>query len=285
MANVLPTHKRVAIVSALIEGNSIRATARMVGCSKNTVTKLLVELGATCSEYQSETLRGLPCKRVQVDEIWSFCQMKAKTAREKGREHEHGVGDVWTFTAISADTKLVPSWLVGSRDGGSAVEFCRDLADRLASRIQLTSDGHNMYLEAVEDAFGMNVDYAMLQKIYGEDPQPQKRYSPAKCIGVKGEAIQGDPDPAHVSTSYVERQNLTMRMQMRRFTRLTNAFSKKVENHAHAIALHFMAYNFVKPHGTLTKAAKGTHTTPAMAAGVATKPWAIEDVVGLLRSN
>lgn len=285
MANILKTEKRVAIVKALVEGNSIRATSRMVGCSKNTVTKLLVDLGEACSKFQDENIRGLSSKRLQVDEIWSFCQMKQKTARRKGRENEHGVGDVWTFTAIDADTKLVPSWLVGSRDAGCAIEFCRDLADRLTGRVQPTSAGASIYLEAVEDAFGADIDYAMLQKIYGEDPQAEKRYSPAQCIEVRVEPKQGDPDPEHISTSYVERANLTMRMSMRRFTRLTNAFSKKVENMAHAVALHFMAYNFVKPHGTLTKAAGGHPTTPAMAAGLATKPWTYEEVVGLLGSN
>lgn len=211
--------------------------------------------------------------------------MKQKTAARQGRENEHGVGDVWTWTALCADTKLVPSWLVGHRDAETARLFIADVAGRLRSRIQLTTDGNRTYLEAVEEAFGADVDYAMLMKLYGDNPEPQKRYSPAKIRGTEKTVIQRDPDEAHVSTSYVERQNLTMRMSMRRFTRLTNGFSKKVENLAHAVAVHFMAYNFVKPHGTLTKAAAGHPTTPAMAAGVATKAWTIEDVVGLLGSN
>ncbi len=211
--------------------------------------------------------------------------MKQKTARRKGREKEYGGGDVWTFTAICADTKLVPSWLVGSLDAGCAIEFCRDLESRLAGRIQLTSDGHSMYLEAVEDVFGVEVDYSMLIKVYGEDPEADKKYSPARIQSSSIGVVQGDPDPEHIATSYVGRCNLTMRMSIRRFTRLSNAFLKKVENHGHAVALHFLAYNFLKPHGTLTKRAGGTPTTPAMAAGVATKTWSYEDVVGLLGSN
>ncbi len=286
MANILKIEKRVQILSALIEGNSIRATSRMVGCSKNTTTKLLVDLGEACSQFQDETLRDLPCRRLEVDEIWAFVGMKQKTANRNGRGHEWGVGDAWTFTALDAETKLIPSWLVGTRDGGTATEFCQDLASRLACpRVQLSTDGHKMYLDAVEDAFGAAVDYGMIVKVYGEDPQPQKRYSPAKVLSSTKDVVQGNPDSALISTSYVERQNLTMRMSMRRFTRLTNAFSKKVENLAHAVAIHFMAYNFVKPHGTLTKAAGGTSTTPAMAAGVVAKPWKLEEVIDLLGSN
>ncbi len=283
MANVLSTEKRSRIVSALVEGNSIRATARMVGVSKNTVQKLLLDLGAACSEYQDRMLRDLPCKRVQVDEIWSFVYAKAKNVPEDKRG-EFGVGDVWTFTAICSDTKLVPCFLVGPRDGGSATEFLQDLEGRLSSRVQLTTDGHTMYLGAVEDSFGAGIDYAMLQKIYGVAPEAETRYSPAECIGVKVEVIQGDPDPAHVSTSYAERQNLTMRMSMRRFTRLTNAFSKKLENHAAAIALHFAYYNFCRPHRSL-RTERDNRVTPAMAAGVARRPMSIEELVGLLDSN
>ncbi|CAN5826857.1 IS1 family transposase [soil metagenome] len=245
----------------------------MVGCSKNTVTKLLVDLGAVCAEYQDEKLRNLPCGVLECDEIWSFCYAKQKNLRDEYKR-TFGYGDVWTFTAICADTKLVPTWRVGSRDVGTATDFMQDLAGRLANRAQITTDGHSMYLNAVEDAFGAGVDYAMLQKIYGADPEPEKRYSPAKCIGIKVEAIQGNPDPARISTSYVERQNLTMRMSMRRFTRLTNAFSKKVENLAHAVALHFMYYNFCRIHRSL-------RVTPAMAAGVADHLWEIEDLVRL----
>jgi IS1 family transposase len=274
MANVLKPEKRAAIISALVEGNGIRATARMVGVSKDTVAKLQVEIGAACARYQYETLRNLPCRRVQVDEIWSFVYSKAKNvpARLAG---QFGIGDVWTFTAIDADSKLCVSWLVGPRDGGTATEFMQDVASRLANRIQLSTDGHVMYLDAVEDAFGGNVDYAMIQKIYGRSGEPEHRYSPAVCTGCKKARVQGSPDPKHVSTSYVERQNLTMRMSMRRFTRLTNAFSKKLENHVAAVALHFMYYNFCRIHQTL-------RVTPAMAAGVTKTPWTVEDLVGLL---
>jgi IS1 family transposase len=252
----------------------------MVGVSKNTVQKLLLDLGAACSRFQDETLRDLPCKRLQVDEIWSFVCAKAKNVPAK-MQGEFGVGDVWTFTAIDADTKLVPAWLVGPRDGGSATEFLQDLEGRLASRVQLRTDGHTMYLEAVEDSFGSQVDYAMLQKIYGTAPEAVTRYSPAECIGTRVDVIQGCPDPAHVSTSYVERQNLTMRMSMRRFTRLTNAFSKKLENHTAAISLHFAYYNFCRPHRSLRT--KGDNrVTPAMAAGVARRPMSVEDLIGLL---
>lgn len=283
MTNVLSTEKRSRIVSALVEGNSIRATARMVGCSKNTVQKLLLDLGAACSEFQDRMLRDLPCKRVMVDEIWLFVYAKAKNVPEDKRG-EFGYGDVWTFTAICADTKLVPCFLVASRDGGSATEFCQDLEGRLASRVQLTSDGHKMYLNAVEDSFGSSVDYAMLQKLYGPAPEGERLYSPAECIGARVDVIQGDPDPMHVSTSYVERQNLTMRMSMRRFTRLTNAFSKKVENHAAAIALHFCYYNFCRPHRSL-RTETDNRVTPAMAAGVARRPMTVEELIGLLDSN
>jgi len=274
MPNVLKPEKRVAIIAALTEGCSIRSTARMVGVSRNTVTKLLVDLGEACTAYMDEHLRDLPCKRVQADEIWSFVYAKQKNVPAE-KQGEFGYGDVWTWTAICADTKLCVSWLVGSRDGGVAMEFMRDVAGRLANRVQLTTDGLTSYLEAVEDAFGSEIDYAMLQKIYGASPDGERRYSPAECIGTKVAVVQGDPDPFHVSTSYVERANLTMRMSMRRFTRLTNAFSKKVENHVAALALHFMAYNFCRVHGTLK-------TTPAVAAGIARRPWKIEDVVALI---
>ncbi len=274
MANVLSTSDRAAVVAALVEGCSIRSTSRMTGVSRNTVTKLLLDLAAVCATYSDEHLVNLPCKRLQVDEIWEFCYAKAKNvpADKKGI---FGYGDVWTFAAIDAETKLVPSWLVGSRDSGSATAVLQDLAGRLAGKIQLTTDGHKMYLSAVEDAFGGEVDYAMLNKIYASS-QEEHRYSPAICTGCEKRAIQGDPDPKHVSTSYVERQNLTMRMSMRRFTRLTNAFSKKVENHAAACAVHFFHYNFARPHQTL----KGK--TPCQAAGVETRKWTVEDMIGLL---
>jgi IS1 family transposase len=272
--NKLTSAKRVAVVAALIEGNSIRSTVRMTGVAKNTVVKLLVDLGAACTRYQDETLRNLPCKHVQCDEIWSFVGAKDKNvpASKQGR---FGIGSVWTWTAIDADTKLVPSWLVGSRDAGAAYTFMMDVAGRLRGRVQLTTDAHKPYLSAVEDAFGMNIDYAVLQKLYGSEPEGDKRYSPAKCLGAKCEIVQGDPDPKHISTSYVERQNLTMRMSMRRFTRLTNAFSKKVENHIAAVAVYFMYYSFGRVHQTL-------RVTPAMEAGVANHVWSIEEIVGLL---
>ncbi|MBW8876749.1 MAG: DDE-type integrase/transposase/recombinase [Acidobacteria bacterium] len=276
MANVLSTAKRSAVISALVEGNSIRATVRMTGVSKNTIAKLLVELAGVCQTYADENLRNLPCKRLQVDEIWAFCYSKAKNvpAAKKG---VFGYGDVWTFCAIDADTKLVPSWLVGSRDVGCATELMQDLASRLSNRVQLTTDGHKMYLSAMEEAFGGEVDYAMLQKIYSNAPSgPETRYSPAECTGAEKHAVTGCPDEKHVSTSYVERQNLTMRMSIRRFTRLTNAFSKKVENHAAQVAVHFFHYNFCRPHMTL----KGR--TPCQAAGVDSRRWSIEDMVILL---
>lgn len=271
--NRLPVAKRVAVVSALCEGNSIRATVRMTGVAKNTIVKLLVALGAACTRYQDETLRNLPCKRLQCDEIWAFVGGKDKNISEEKREA--GLGSVWTWTCIDADTKLIPSWLVGSRDAGTAYEFMSDVASRLRSRVQLTTDGHKPYLAAVEDAFSADIDYATLTKIYGNDPESEKRYSPAKCLGIKCDVVEGDPNPKHISTSYVERQNLTMRMSMRRFTRLTNAFSKKVENHAAAVALYLMFYNFARVHQTL-------RVTPAMEAGVSDHVWTIDEIVGLL---
>ncbi len=274
MANVLSTEKRTAIIAALVDGNSKRATVRMIGVSKDTVAKLQLEIGAACARLQSEMLKNLPCRRVQVDEIWSFVYAKAKNvpAHLAG---QFGVGDVWTYTAIDTDSKLCISWLVGTRDTGTATEFLQDVAGRLANRIQLSTDGHRMYLDAVEDAFGGNVDYAMIQKIYGTAAEAETRYSPAVCTGAKKFRVQGNPDPRHVSTSYVERQNLTMRMSMRRFTRLTNAFSKKLENHIAAVALHFAWYNFCRIHQTL-------RVTPAMAAGVTDRMWGIEEIVALL---
>jgi IS1 family transposase len=272
--NKLSTAKRAAVVAALVEGCSIRATVRLTGVAKNTVTKLLVELGEACTRYQNATLQNLSVRRVQADEIWSFVGAKDKNIPAE-RKGEYGIGSVWTWTAIDADTKLCISWLVGTRDAGSAHEFMTDVAGRIRTRVQLTTDGHGVYLAAVEDAFGGNVDYAQLVKIYGADPMAEKRYSPAQCIGCTAQTIQGTPDPKHINTSYVERQNLTMRMSMRRFTRLTNAFSKKVENHAAAVALYFMFYNFGRIHQTL-------RITPAMAAGVTDHVWGIEEIVRLL---
>ncbi len=274
--NKLSTAKRVSVVKALVEGCSIRATVRMTGVSKNTISKLLLELGAGCTAFQSKTLVNLPCKRLQCDEIWSYVGAKDKNLSSEKKDA--GLGSVWTWTAIDADTKLIPTWLVGSRDADSAYEFMQDVASRLRYRVQLTTDGHRPYLAAVEDAFGADIDYAMLQKIYGADPGNDTRYSPAVCLGCKVETVTGMPDPKHISTSYLERQNLTMRMSMRRFTRLTNAFSKKVENHAAAVALYFMYYNFGRVHQTL-------RVTPAMEAGLSDHVWSIEEIVSLLKED
>jgi IS1 family transposase len=281
--NRLSRERRAQILRALVEGNSIRATCRMTGTAKGTVLALLEDAGQACLAYQDEVLRNLPCTRLQCDELWAFCYAKQKHIPPE-REGEFGVGDIWTWTAIDADTKLVPSWFVGNRDATCAQMFVYDLADRLANRVQLTTDGLSLYLEAVEGAFGGDIDYAMLIKLYGTDPEEEKRYSPAKCIGVEARRVVGQPDPAHVSTSYVERQNLTMRMGNRRFTRLTNAFSKKVENLLYAVSLHFMYYNFARPHTTL-RAKNPQKPTPAMAAGVADHVWSIEEIVGLIEAR
>ena len=243
--------------------------------ARNTIDKLLVELGSACLDYQDRTLRKLPCKRIQVDECWAFCYAKAKNVTPEIKEKNPFAGDAWTWAAIDADTKLIPCWIIGPRDGVTARIFVNDLADRLTDRIQLTSDGLNAYLLAVEKAFRGDVDYAMLVKVYGAVNDGEKRYSPAQCLGAEKHAIVGCPDPAHVSTSYIERANLTMRMGMRRFTRLTNAFSKKIENHSAAVALHMMHYNFSRIHMTLK-------VIPAMAAGVTNKLWEIEDIIALL---
>jgi len=276
--NSLSTAKRTAVVRCLVEGNSIRATVRITGVAKNTVTKLLVDLGAACSEYQDRTLRNLPCRYLQADEIWSFCNAKARNIPEAHRGDPEW-GDVWTWTTIDRETKLVPSWFVGDRSSSSAIVLMDDLCSRLAGRIQLTTDGHKAYIEAVEGAFGGDVDYAMLVKLYGVDPEADHRYSPAKCLGSQVTRISGAPELAEVGTSHVERQNLTMRMGMRRFTRLTNAFSRKVENLAAAVSLHFMYYNFARPHMSL---ANPYPRTPAMAAGVSDHAWKIEEIVALL---
>ena len=282
--NQLSIERRRQVVNALCEGNSIRATSRMTGVAINTVVKLLADLGSACLDYQDQVMRDLPCQRLQCDEIWSFVYSKAKNVPEE-HKGEFGYGDVWTWTAIDADTKLVPCWHVGGRDGQEAARFVRNLAGRLSDRVQLTTDGHKAYLEAVEAAFGAEIDYAMLIKLYGDQPKEgQRRYSPAECVGTETQVIQGNPDKAHISTSFVERQNLTMRMSMRRFTRLTNGFSKKLENHMYAIALYFMHYNFVRPHKTLSTST--SPRTPAMAAGLTDHVWAVSEVIGLLdRSN
>jgi IS1 family transposase len=277
--NRLSNERRAQVIGSLVEGNSIRATVRMTGAAKNTVTKLLVDLGAACADYQDRTLRDLPCTTIECDEIWAFCYSKQKNVPKEHRG-TFGYGDVWTWTAICADTKLVPSWLVGERTSPDAWTFMLDLSNRLSNRVQLTTDGNRPYLTAVDLAFGKGgIDYAMLEKIYGPDPSEEKRYSPAICTGTKTRIIKGDPDPDRISTSYVERQNLTMRMGMRRFTRLTNAFSKKVEKLAHAVSLHYMHYNFARPHKSLSKPYA---RTPAMAAGVADHVWSLTEIAGLL---
>ncbi len=276
MANVLSNADRTSVIAALVEGCSIRATARMTGTARNTVTKLLLDFAEVCAKVSDAKLRNLRCQRLQIDEIWEFCYAKAKNvpADKKGI---FGFGDVWTWVAIDAETKLVPSWLVAPRDAGSATELVQDLADRLTSRVQISTDGLKAYVGAVEDAFGGDVDFAQLHKIYAAAPGGEARYSPAECIGCQKHAVTGNPDPKHISTSYVERQNLTMRMSMRRFTRLTNGHSKKVENHAAAVTVHFTYYNFCRAHMSL-----GKGVTPAMAAGVETRKWDIADLVALL---
>ena len=263
----------------------MRATGRVAGVARNTVDKLLVALGEVCAAYQDRTLRNLPCNRFEVDEIWEFVYAKAKNVPAK-YENEFGYGDVWTWTAIDAETKLVPSWLVGNRNNQDCYTFLADLKSRLRpGRVQLTTDGLASYLAVIEPLFGADrVDYAMLIKMYGGEADHAHRYSPAVCTGIDQRIIAGDPDPELISTSYVERQNLTMRMGMRRFTRLTNGYSKKVENHAAAVSLHFMHYNFARPHHTLTKR-YGRKTTPAMAAGVAEHVWSVWEIASLLDSK
>ena len=273
--NKLTTEKRSQVVGCLVEGMSIRATVRITGVAKNTITKLGLELGRACAEYQDKVFHDLECKKLQCDEIWSFCYAKEKNvpADHKG---EWGYGDVYTWTAIDADTKLIPSFFVGRRDAQCAHAFMLDLASRLKHRIQLTTDGHKPYLQAVDDAFGGDIDYAMLVKTYG-NPQSttdQRRYSPAECTGIEKIPICGKPDKKEVSTSYIERQNLTMRMSMRRFTRLTNGFSKKIENLECAIALYFMYYNFGRIHQTL-------RVTPAMEAKITDHVWTLEEIIKL----
>ena len=271
----MPLAKRAQILGFLVEGMSLRAASRLADCSINTVTKLLVDVGAACAEHQDTALRNLPCKRIQCDEVSSFVGAKQKNVPDN-RKGEFGLGDVWTWTAIAADSKLVASWMVGARDTEAAKAFIGDLAVRLANRVQLTTDGHKVYLQAVGRAFGGGIDYAMLVKQYGEGPQsPERKYSPVEFVSPEKKRITGSPDKAHVSTSYVERQNLTVRMSMRRFTRLTNGFSKKVENHAAAIALHFMYYNFGRIHKTLC-------VTPAMQAGVSDHVWSLEEIAALV---
>jgi IS1 family transposase len=272
--NRLTRDERAKILQMMAEGVSLRAISRMTGISRNTGLKLVADAGRAFAAYQDQVFRNLTCKRIQVDEIWSFVYAKQLNAPiEKQLKGE--AGDVWTWTAIDADTKLVPCWYIGDRSGQSAWEFLSDLRPRLANRIQLTSDGHKAYLIGVAGSFGDKVDYAQLVKLYGKEPGGERRYSPPTCIGAVPNAVYGDPDPKHISTSFAERQNLNMRMGMRRFTRLTNAFSKKIENHIHAVAIYFMHYNFVRIHQTLK-------ISPAMAAGVTDKLWEMSDMVKVL---
>lgn len=275
MANVLDTQKRIQILNMLVEGSSIRSISRVVGVSQNTVSKLLVAAGEACAEYHDKAVREVNAERVQCDEIWSFVYAKQKNVKAAKAAPE-GAGDAWTWTALDADSKMIISYLVGGRDSGYALEFMDDVRSRLANRVQLTTDGHKAYLEAVEGAFGGDVDYAQLVKMYGAAPESAKgRYSPAECTGIRKTVVEGEPDKKHISTSYVERQNLTMRMSMRRFTRLTNGFSKKLENHIHSLSLYFVHYNFCRIHKTLKM-------SPAMAAGVTDTLRDMEWVVGLI---
>lgn len=272
--NRLPIEKSVHIVTMLVEGMSMRAVSRVADVSINTVTKLLCDVGAACQRHHDVAVRNLTSQRIQCDEIWAFCYAKAKAVPAATAAPE-GAGDVWTWTAIDGDSKLIVSYLVGGRDVEYATEFMLDVKGRLANPVQITTDGHRPYLKAVAKAFPWDVDFAQLVKLYGPDVLKNGRYSPPECTGIKKTVVSGDPDPAHISTSYVERQNLTMRMQMRRFTRLTNGFSKKIENHLFAVALHFAHYNFCRIH-------KSLRVTPAMAAGIGDHVWSIEELVRLV---
>lgn len=276
--NKLSIEEKVRVVACLVEGNSLRSTVRMTGIHRTTIQKLLVELGAACSAYQDKVFRNLTLGQVQCDEIWAFCGAKEKNATPE--QKAHGCGDAWTWTALDAKTKLVPCWYVGTRDATAAYHFMHDLNGPAANRFQLTTDGHSPYRPAVEDAFGCQIDYAQLVKIYGAPEKGRTpaeiRYSPAQCMGARKAVVCGHPKYQHISTSHTERQNLTMRMPMRRFTRLTNAFSKKVENHEAAVALHFMFYNFARIHQPL-------RITPAMAAGISDHVWTLEEIAGLMQ--
>ena len=274
--NKLPSVKRAQVLQLMAEGVSLRAITRLTGVSRTTLIKLLEDAGQAFSEYQDRTLMDLPCKRIQVDEAWAFCYAKQKNVLT-AKAAPKGAGDIWTWVGLDAQSKLAVSWYVGGRDSEAAMIFMDDLAKRLANRVQLASDGHKAYLEAVEGAFGSNIDYAMLVKVYGPAPEGQRRYSPSECIGAIKHRIEGNPDPKHVSTSFSERQNLNIRMGNRRMTRLTNAFSKKAANHTHMMAIYFMHYNFVRIHQTLK-------ITPAMAAGVTSKLWEMSDMVKVLET-
>ena len=271
------TAQRAQVVRCLIEGNSINSTVRMTGVAKNTVLKLLVELGAACSDFLDRSMRNLKCERLQADEAWSFCYAKQRNVTPEIAE-ERIAGDVWAWVAIDADTKIIPTWRLGRRDSETATDFIEDLASRLANRIQLTTDGLKVYVKAVVGAFGEDIDYSILHKIYGATPAGEARYSPAKCVGCERVRVIGGPDPRYISTSYIERQNLTMRMSMRRFTRLTNGFSKKIENHAASVALYMMYYNYGRKHTTLG-------TTPAVKAGLTDHTWSVEEIIALLEES
>jgi IS1 family transposase len=275
--NKLSTERRAQILGMMVEGNSIRSIVRMTGASKNTIVKLLADAGNAFAAYHDQYMRGVTARRVQCDEIWSFVYAKAKNVAGAKRK-DLAYGDVWTWVALEADSKLAISYLVGGRDADYALALMDDLRQRVTTRLQLTTDGHAAYLQAVEEAFGADIDYSMLIKLYGAPPasaEAARRYSPSECVGSRKAPVTGNPDPKYVSTSYVERQNLTMRMAIRRFTRLTNAFSKKLENHAHSVAIHFMHYNFVRIHQTL-------RVTPAMASGVTKTLWSLTDLVRVI---
>ena len=270
----LDSKQRAQVISCLIEGCSIRSTVRMTGVAKKTVMRVLVEVGAVCADYQDRMFRKLPTRRLQLDEMWAWTYCKQKNRTEEIAKAHPDAGDVWLWVAIDADTKLVPSWMLGQRDLATATAFVSDLASRLSNRVQITSDGHRPYVEAIETVFGTEVDYSILQKIYGSPLENDTRYSPAKCIGIDVRHVSGNPNPKHISTSYVERQNWAVRTAMRRCTRLSNGFSRKLGNHAAATALNYFAYNFIQIHSTL-------RTSPAMAARVTDRLWGVDDLVRL----
>ena len=273
--NILPHEKRCAIFRCLVDGCSVRATGRITGATKNTIHKLTRDLGQACLEFQDNALRNLTCQRIQTDEIWNFCYAKEQNLSDRMRG-QPGVGSMWTWTAMCSDTKVIVSWQLGARGANDAHAFMRDVSERLANRVQLTTDGHRVYLNAVEDAFGADIDYAMLVKLYGEaGEKPENRYSPGKCLGARKKRVMGEPDEDYISTSYAERQNLNIQMQNRRYARLTNAFSKKAEMLAHSISIMFCYHNFVRTHQTLK-------TTPAIAMGIDSHKWSIGDLVDLL---